>query len=508
MMKRRIVCFCLCILLFISTTVHSMSLYYDGAVHQHDEVITLKINGTPLSFDVPPVIIHDRTLVPSRGLFEQLGATVEWKNNTRQVVITSDDVEIILTVDAAAAKINGEVVMMDVPAKIINDRTMIPVRFVSEHLGLSVGWEQSTKTVSVDQICNYTITDILYNTKQHRITVKADAPIVNAKDLVLEETRIVINFPDAKVFGGSGKLNGESEQLKEIRWAQYRTIPYIGRLVVELEEQTEYHISYSEDQRELYLDVKVTEITTPVPSPVQSPPPVTSTPKPVPTPSSQPDSTPEPTPTPIPFVAPPVSATVLNEAAKELLVVIDPGHGGTDVGAVGRDSGGETYEKDINLSIANKANALMKSAGVKTYMTRSTDVAVDLFERPEIANRMNATLFLSVHNNSFTNSEAHGTTVLYYPDGNPTMDHKMTSYRFSYLLQEELVSALGRYDRGLTDGAEMVVIRKTIAPSVITEIAFISNPTELALMKTEDFQNKAAEALCRAVIRALNEMTS
>ncbi len=490
-MKIKILCVCLVLLLSVSITVHGMTLYYDGEVHEYNDNITLKINGTPLFFDVPPVIINDRTLVPSRGLFEQLGATVEWKNNTRQVVITLEETEVILTIDAAAAKVNGEVVMMDMPAKIINDRTMIPVRFVSEHLGMKVGWDGTTKTVTVDQNFQFTITDVSYHLSTNRITISADKPITNVVDSVLDETRIVINFPDAKVQNGSGKISGESNLIEEIRWSQYRTIPYIGRLVVEMEEMVPYEITYSEDGRQLFLDMITEETPTPE---------ITTTPSPKPTAT--------PAPKPKPTVQPPVSATELHAEAKKLLVVIDPGHGGNDVGAVGESNETETYEKDINLAIALKANEYLQRAGATTYMTRKTDVAVDLFERPEIANGMDTALFLSVHNNSFTSSSAHGTTVLYYPDGEPDSETQMTSQRFAQILQEELVDALGRYDRGITDGAEMVVIRETIAPAVITEIAFISNPEELALLKSEEFQDKAAQALCRSVIRALNEMTS
>lgn len=478
-MKIRLLCVCLILLLSCSFTAHGITLYYDGELHEYNEVITLKINGTAVTLDVPPVIINDRTLVPSRGLFEQLGATVEWKGDTRQVLITSEETEIILTVDAAAATVNGKVVMMDVPAKIINDRTMIPVRFVSEHLGLSVGWDGSSKTVSVDQISQFSVTSVSYDNTGHRITITASDPISQAEDSVLTtngQYRIVIDFPNAKMSVGSQKIDTGSQMLKEIRWSQYRSIPFIGRIVLETAQELPYTISYSADRKQMYVDVLFEEEQLPAV-------------------------------TPTPALPPSDSLNQLNEAAKQLLVVIDPGHGGSDVGSVGRANGAEIYEKDINLAIALKANALLQAAGAKTYMTRTGDETVDLYARPEIANQMNAALFMSVHNNAFTSSAAHGTTVLYYPDGEPAGEKSMTSQRFAEILQEELVDALGRYDRGITDGAEMVVIRKTLAPSVITEIAFMTNPEELALLQSEDFQNRAAQALCKAVIRALNEMT-
>lgn len=485
-MNRRILCICLILLLSCSLTVHGMTLYYDGQVHEYDQAVTLKVNGEAVSLDVPPVIIQDRTLVPSRGLFETLGATVEWKGNTRQVIITCQETEIILTVDAAAATVNGKIVMMDVPAKIINDRTMIPVRFVSEYLGLSVGWDGATKTVSVDQVSKFSVLNVSYDAQKSRVTVTASDPMEGVRDAVLTsggQYRIVLDFPDAMMKTGTQKISTGSSVLTEVRCSQYRSIPYIGRLVLESSRQLPYTVSYSADRRQLYVDVELPEETLP-------------------------EETPQPSPSVSPTQSPSGSDLQLNEGAKQLLVVIDPGHGGSDVGSVGRENGVDVlYEKDVNLAIANRANALLQAAGAKTYMTRSTDVAVDLYERPEIANQMGAALFLSVHNNAFSSESAHGTTVLYYPDGQPSEETKMTSQRFAQILQEELVDALDRYDRGITDGAEMVVIRKTTAPAVITEIAFVTNPEERELLMREDFQNKAAQALCRAVIRALNEMT-
>ncbi|MBE7042311.1 MAG: AMIN domain-containing protein [Ruminococcaceae bacterium] len=504
-MKKRLLCVCLIFLLSVSLTAQGMTLYYDGELHEHDEVITLKVNGTLVETDVPPVIINDRTFIPSRGLFEKLGAVVDWESAARRVIINYEETEVILTVDSTNATVNGENVTMDVPAKIVNDRAMIPIRFVSEHLGLQVGWDGDSQTVTIHQEFRYTISRISYSEKKHRVTVVSNEPIVNVEDDVLGKNRIVIDFPGAKMESGKGKIDIENSVLKQIRWSQFQLVPYIGRLVIESKESLTYEITYSYDKKQMYVELtNLEELDTLdiTPSPTMSPTPaktpaVTAKPTKTPTPTAKPSSKP-----------PQVSAVTLNEDAKDLLVVIDPGHGGYDVGAVGRADGSETYEKDINLAISLKANEMLSSAGVKTYLTRETDVEVDLFARPVIANRLNAALFLSVHNNAFSTETANGTTVLYYPDGQPDKNTPMTSQRFAQILQEELVDALDRRDRGITNGSEMAVIRGAVAPAVITEIAFITNPTELELLKTEEFQNSAAEALCRAVIRALNEMTS
>lgn len=478
-MRLRWITVCLILLIFAQIPANAATFYYDGELHEHSETVRLMVNGNEMNLDVPPLIIQNRTLVPVRGLFEQLGASVEWNPSQRTVTVVLNDTKVILTVGSVQAEVSGGMQTMDVPAKIVNDRTMIPLRFVSEQLGFDVDWDAETATVTVGANVSYTVARISYNSDNRRITVTADQPITGVTDSVMNQNRIVVDFQDAKIAEGNDKIQLENSVLKEIRWSQYRINPYIGRLVVESEGTLSYRITYSEDRKQMYLDfTNAEEWNTP--------------------PQNNGGTTQKPS----------SSDTVLNEAAKQLLVVIDPGHGGTDVGAIGRNNATETYEKDVNLAIALKANRLLQAAGVNTYMTRETDVAVELTMRPVIANQLNADLFLSVHNNAFSSSSAHGTTVLYYPDGQPDDDVPMTSYRFAEILQEELVNALGRYDRGLTDGREMAVIRGTVAPAVITEIAFITNPEEQALLTTEEFQERAAQALCTAVIRALNEMTS
>lgn len=176
------------------------------------------------------------------------------------------------------------------------------------------------------------------------------------------------------------------------------------------------------------------------------------------------------------------------------LVVIDPGHGGYDPGA----SYGDLKEKSLNLKIALKVDEILISKGIKTYMTRTSDVFVPLYDRANIANDMNASLFLSIHNNSF-NSIEYGTETLSYPSD--------ISRQFASIVQKSLVSALGTKDRGIINRPNLVVLHATKMPAALAEIAFISNPEDRKKLQDEDFLNRAAEALADAVIKALDTMT-
>ncbi len=114
-----------------------------------DGDITVSVNGENVVFDQAPVIENDRTLVPMRAIFEALGATVEWDGETRTVTSTKDNTTIKLTIDSADMYVGDSVVTLDVPAKIISDRTMVPVRAISEAMDCVVEWDGDARAVII-----------------------------------------------------------------------------------------------------------------------------------------------------------------------------------------------------------------------------------------------------------------------------------------------------------------------------------------------------------------------
>lgn len=120
----------------------------DTAPDNGDGAVRVILNGRTLQFDVPPIIEDDRTLVPLRVIFEALGAGVEW-DGTTQTVKAERHGTIIMLVIGGGAHINDQSVELDVPAKIVNDRTLVPLRFVSEAMGCRVDWDGATRTVNI-----------------------------------------------------------------------------------------------------------------------------------------------------------------------------------------------------------------------------------------------------------------------------------------------------------------------------------------------------------------------
>ena len=108
---------------------------------------TVFYNGEKIKFDQIPVIEEGRTLVPLRAIFEKLGAEIDWNGDTQTVVATKDDTTISLTINNAVASKNGEEITLDVPAKIVGGRTLVPVRFIADCFGVDVDWMQTEKRV-------------------------------------------------------------------------------------------------------------------------------------------------------------------------------------------------------------------------------------------------------------------------------------------------------------------------------------------------------------------------
>lgn len=116
-----------------------------------DANITVLINSLKLKTDVAPQIVNDRTMVPLRAIAENMGAEVIWNNNSRIVTINSKQSTIILTFNSNTALVNDREVKLDQPVTIMKDRTMVPLRFISENLGANVKWNNNTRTVVIEK---------------------------------------------------------------------------------------------------------------------------------------------------------------------------------------------------------------------------------------------------------------------------------------------------------------------------------------------------------------------
>lgn len=169
-------------------------------------------------------------------------------------------------------------------------------------------------------------------------------------------------------------------------------------------------------------------------------------------------------------------------------IYIDPGHGGSDPGAVGING---TRECDVVLKTGKALAERLLSYGFETEMTRDTDKSLSLAARAESANRAGADLFISIHCNGFSNSNASGTEVYSYP-GNAEGE------RLAGILLEEICDTFATKKRGVKK-ENFAVLRLSKMPAVLIETAFITNPEEERMMNSPDFAEKMADAIADGI---------
>ena len=187
-------------------------------------------------------------------------------------------------------------------------------------------------------------------------------------------------------------------------------------------------------------------------------------------------------------------------------IFLDPGHGGSDPGAI---SGG-VREKDLTLSVYNKVSSKLASLGYTVLTSRNVDKDVDLVDRADQANKANADMLLSIHFNAGGRGIARGIETYYYQataDRVPKINkenHNNTerlerSRKLANKVQQNLLYQTGANDRGVKR-ASFTVLRETSIPSILVELGFIDNPEERNKIKTNEYQERLANGIVDGIV--------
>ena len=175
-------------------------------------------------------------------------------------------------------------------------------------------------------------------------------------------------------------------------------------------------------------------------------------------------------------------------------IVIDPGHGDHDPGAVADD----IYEKDITLDIALETEKILKDAGYRVKLTRENDTFLELGERADFANIRNAKVFVSIHCNSSEDGSGQGIET-YYGAQKAEADLVLAEK-----IQECLIAQTDARDREVKDATYTVLVC-TEMPAVLVEVGFLTNSTERTLLVDETYQSKIAQGIADGVEAYFNE---
>lgn len=415
--------------------------------------VSLVCDGVALTSDIPAYISNQRTMVPVRIISEYLGASVTWKGDTQQVQIENRSTYITLTIGSADAVVNGQTVALydGVPA------TMAAVGSLTRTMvPLRFVSEQLGASVSYDGASR---TVFIETAKDP--TYDISAPVFDGERLSIPaDENIELNIftlPSRVVIDFPCGVFTDSSS---------GSVP-IGSEVVEKVRYNQFDTGYDVarvarvvlDLNEGYsIDDLIIEFTG----------------------GSVSVRTAE--------LQDPVEAPLPDEDNTSPLIILDAGHGGTDTGAI------YTYnEKDLVLPLTLAVGAILEDAGFRVEYTRTDDTYVSLAARTEQVNTQGADIFVSIHMNAFAQKpEVNGLETYYLVGGERA---KTLAER----IHAAVLASTGANDRS-TRTANFYVLRNTEMPAVLVETGYMSNDEELALLATEEYRALLATGIANGII--------
>lgn len=466
------------ILLLSVIPANAFTLVYDDKVEEYPwDPIVLVVDGqTVETEEMPPVILNGRTMVPAREFFEELGAKVSWDNKAKRVNIEYNGETIMLTINSRTVYIGANSVSIspsDPAPKIINDKTMIPVRFVAEEFGFEVEWVNETRTVRITspEAKDVRLTNVAFAAEDDADTIFiALDEFVNPNIFRMKDPdRIVIDIygTEAIIKDGSIKANGQA--VETVRYSQHEDR---FRVVADLRADVDYEVFKLKNGIEISI-IRTGEYDF----------------------DEEPsDSIEEPTDEDIPLE----EVTIPNVDGK-YIVVVDAGHGGNDPGAIypAGSTEPDAIEKELTLDIAQRLRDNLEEAGVYVVMTRDGDTYPTLKERVELANSINADLYVSVHINAMDNKdEINGAQVYYH-------ESSYFGKKLAKMVHENILDYTGLSDKNIQNGSSFYVLKNTKMPAILAECGFITNEGDRNYLKSEKGRQKLADAMSDGVLEAL-----
>jgi len=481
-------------------TVLLTILFLVSSVLAQSSEIKILLDNKPLETVVPSVIENDRLFVSARNVVEALGGRITWFPALKLMTININNRIARLVIDDPSLEIDEKVIPLEMPARIIDNRVMIPLEVIKIIAEIDIKWENQANTLFINTIRPYLLKVRSYShPDKTRVVIDLSEKTEFRADKLINPDRIFID-----IMGSIAKLEDTSKQIKiddgvvkTVRTAQFNE--EITRVVFDLYQESKYELFSLIEPDRVVIDIFKSGEETAISETL----------------STKPEGKPAPG----------------LEITGKRVVIIDPGHGGKDPGAINRTTG--LKESEVTLGIALYLEKLLKGAGIPTYLTRSKDEFVYLEDRTNFANQKNGFVFVSLHANSVLNprpsaegietfvlsSQYIGASARDVADreniasrAHPELDTDLAkiiadleesanikySLDFAEIVQKKLVNYLKLEDRGVKQ-APFVVLKGANMVAVIVEVGFISNPKEEKLLKTDKFRENAAQALFEAI---------
>lgn len=434
-----------------------MELTYAGLSFYYEKTpVTLLVNGREIESSLPGLVIDDCTMVPAWKMAKALGVKYSYSSSKKQITLSYGNQKIVMTMNSTTATVNGKTTTMEIAPVYVKNRTtgaggnMVPADFMAENLGIIYELDDAASSVN--------------------FKVSTEAP---------KGYQIAISLPDECVNGNytvnDDYFNNQYQIILDGNYKSYYTLNPVenstslikstsvtvanGKTTINLKANAIKGYQIKEVDGILYVKV--------------------GTPKEI----------------------------------YSKIIVLDAGHGGTDPGAAGNG----IYEKDCTLNIVKAAKKYFDQDGsVKVYYTRTTNTqssitsgssglntSTSLRARTELANEVDADLFISVHINSASNTSAKGTEVYYSSSNNRKNTGGLTASKLAQYAYDDMVAAVGSSKRGVKT-ANFYVIRYTNMPAILIETAFISNKEDAAILKSSEKIDQMGKAIYNTVSKAFS----
>ena len=474
-------------------------LFSLSSIFAQSSEIKILLDNKPLETVVLSVIENDRLFVSARNVVEALGGRITWFPALKLMTVNINGRTARLVIDDPTLEIDEKVISLEIPARILDNRVMIPLEVIKFIAEVDIKWDNQTKTLSINTIRPYLLNVRSYShPDKTRVVIDLSEKTEFRADKLTNPDRIFID-----IMGSIVKLEDTFKQIKiddgvikTVRTAQFNE--EITRVVFDLYREAKYEVFSLIEPDRVVIDIFKSGKEAAISQTLPAKPEEKSAPGP--------------------------------EITGNRVVIIDPGHGGKDPGAIGPTG---LKEKDVTLGIALYLEKLLKGAGISTYLTRSKDEFVYLENRTNFANQKNGFVFISLHANSVLNhrpsaegietfvlsSKYIGASARDVADrenrasrAHPEVDTDLAliiadleesanikySLDFADIVQKKLVNYLKLENRGVKQ-APFVVLKGANMVAVIVEVGFISNPKEEKLLKTSKFRENAAQALFEAI---------
>lgn len=511
--------------------------------------VQVRILGEPATISPAPQVRDGILLGAPESIVGRLGCRFLTDEGGALTILSASGRRLVLRPGSDRLTVDGREQVLPAQATVAGGRLICPLRPVLEALGALVRWDQTSGWLDIET--HVAAIEVYADEQGARVEVRSELPLSGALSHLEDPERWYLDLPGGTV----ADLEHERTLVNlgavvRVRWGQFAEVPAIARVVVDMREPAEATwqpaadgrggsiivgtVDGDEPRMERHMprierlltsnpDTDTTLVTVELsdPAPYEydvraRPPQVTLT---------LPDATAQAPIAPVtvagPFVrtarldsVPEQPGTTLTLSMRQLVhfqvaesadppaitlvfhrgrlagkrIVVDPGHGGRDTGARGT----LLLEKDVNLDVARQVAARLVSLGALVTLTRESDVFVDLYDRPRLANRLGADMFVSIHCNAMPRPNTGLGTETYY--------YHSRSKCLAVVLHESLVQALGRRDNGVR-WANFCVTRESEMPAVLVELMYINTDEEQALLAQPEVRAAAAAGIVEGLRR-------